>query len=68
MENKIFITAKEAAAIILTSEPMIFEWIRNQTLKPPIVTHIGRKILINEKELKLWLRNGGTLRKPKMEE
>lgn len=60
MENTKFLTAKEAASIIRTSEPMVFEWVRNGTLTAPVVSRIGRKILINADELETWLRNGGT--------
>ncbi len=67
MEKTQFITAKEAAEIVRTSEPMIFEWIRNGTLTAPVVSRIGRKILINSQELDLWLHNGGTMQKRQLQ-
>lgn len=63
MTDREFLTAKEAAEKIRTSEAMVFEWVRNGTLESPVVARIGRKILINSQELELWLQRGGTMQK-----
>lgn len=60
-----FITVKEAAPRLLTSEAQVYEWVRNGTLTAPVIARISRKILVNSQELDTWLRNGGTLQKEK---
>lgn len=62
-ENTEFITAKQAAEKLMTSEAQVFEWVRNGTIAAPVAARINRKILINLYELDLWLRNGGTAAK-----
>jgi len=58
-----FITAKKAAERLMTSEAQVFEWIRNNTITAPVVARINRKIIIDSRELDLWLKNGGTAQK-----
>ena len=63
MENTEFITAKQAAEKLMTSEAQVFEWVRNGTITAQVAARINRKILINADELEIWLRNGGTMQK-----
>jgi excisionase family DNA binding protein len=62
-ENTEYLSAKETAKKIRTSEAQVFEWVRNGTLKNPVVARIGRKILINARELDTWLQKGGSMQK-----
>lgn len=62
MENE-FETVKESAKRVRTSEAQFYNWIREGTLKSPVVTKIGRKILVNPRELENWLKNGGSMQR-----
>jgi excisionase family DNA binding protein len=63
MQTNEFLTAKEAAQRIRTSEAQVWQWIREGKLLPPVVAKIGKKILVNSHELNSWLRDGGTIQK-----
>lgn len=55
-----FLTVKELAARYRTSTAVCFQWIAEKRFPENVILRLGRKILINRKNLETFEATGGT--------
>ncbi len=66
MKDENFITVDELAERYKTSRYVVYEWIAKNHFPADVILRLGRKILINQKNLERFEAAGGTATKVTM--